>query len=44
MLTPRENPAGMADAFMAISQEAICRNPYISVVCDILRLSFPKAQ
>lgn len=44
MLTPLENPAGMADTFMAISQGAISRNPYISVVCDILRLSFLKVQ
>lgn len=44
MLTPRENPAGMVDAFMAISQGAISRNPYVSVVCDILRLSFHKVQ
>lgn len=44
MLTPRENPAGMEDAFMGISQGAISRNSYISVICDILRLPFPKVQ
>lgn len=42
MLTPRENPAGMVDAFMVISLGAISRNSHIFVVCDILRLSFPK--
>lgn len=44
MLTLRENPAGMLDTFIAISQGAISRNSYVSFVCDILRTSIPKVQ
>lgn len=44
MLILRENPAGMLDVFMAISQGAISWNSCVSFVCGILRISLPKVQ